>query len=173
MHFNSLTTLATVLAAVCALPTEPTEASSHPSPCSSSSSVTAAPAVNNGQIFLNDCTNRGISIADCTQLLNIAAVNGNDIDGRINILSDDDDDDSGSTGTTPTSGNVNNGQLFVNKCRNIGISVLNCAQLLNLAILNGNNINIDVDALNSLGGLLDDGLLDDSLLGDGLLGDIL
>lgn len=39
--------------------------------------------------------------------------------------------------------------MFVNQCNISGISVLDCSQLLNLAVANGNNISISLDALNS------------------------
>ncbi|OQN95745.1 hypothetical protein B0A48_18285 [Cryoendolithus antarcticus] len=46
---------------------------------STSSSAAATSTVNNGQQFVNKCRNTGISIADCAQLLNTAAANGNTI----------------------------------------------------------------------------------------------
>ncbi|CZT18443.1 uncharacterized protein RCC_04288 [Ramularia collo-cygni] len=105
----------------------------------------------NGQNFLNKCLNLGISIADCTQLANIAALNGNTI--IIGGL------------TPPGPGSVDNGQQFLNKCTNVGISILDCAQLLNIALLNGNNIDISlaelVDLVKALG------------LGEGILGGLL
>jgi len=86
---------------------------------------------------MNQCNNKGISVADCTQLLNIAALNGNSI-----VV--------GGTASAASSGSVNNGQQFVNKCNNVGISILDCAQLLNIALLNGNSIDISLAELTSL-----------------------
>lgn len=74
-------------------------------------------------------------MADCTQLGNIAALNGN----SVNVGS----------GSGNHQNPVNNGQMFVNQCNISGISVLDCSQLLNLAVANGNNISISLDALNS------------------------
>ncbi|KAK3067033.1 hypothetical protein LTR53_016326, partial [Teratosphaeriaceae sp. CCFEE 6253] len=103
---------------------------------STSSSAAATSTANNGQQFLNKCTNFGISVADCSQFLNIAALNGNSV----------------AVGGTsaPPAGAVNNGQQFVNKCNNVGVSILDCAQLLNVAILNGNSIDISLTDLTSL-----------------------
>ncbi|TKA65600.1 hypothetical protein B0A55_11133 [Friedmanniomyces simplex] len=103
---------------------------------STNTAASATPTINNGQIFINQCTNTGVSIADCSELLNIAALNGN----SINV--------GGSA--SPSSGSVNNGQQFLNQCNNYGISVLDCAELLNFALLNGNSIDISLGALTSL-----------------------
>jgi len=65
-------------------------------------------------------------VAQCAQLGNIAALNGNTIN----------------TGGSSSSGNVDNGQQFMNQCTTIGSSINQCAQLLNIAILNGNNVNL-------------------------------
>jgi len=86
---------------------------------------------------MNQCNNMGISVADCSQLLNIAALNGNSI-----VV--------GGTASAASSGSVNNGQQFLNKCNNVGISILDCAQLLNIALLNGNSIDISLAGLTSL-----------------------
>lgn len=131
-----------------------------PKTTASKTATSSAPAsTNNGQVFVNKCTNLGISVADCTQLLNIAALNGN----NVNV--------GGNTGSSsaPGPGSVNNGQKFLNQCKNVGISILDCAQLLNLAILNGNNIDISLaeltDLVNALG--LNAGALTGLLTGSG------
>jgi len=90
---------------------------------------------------MNQCNNMGISVADCTQLLNIAALNGNSI-----VV--------GGSASAAPSGSVNNGQQFLNQCNNVGISILDCAQLLNIALLNGNSIDISLTELTSLIGVL-------------------
>jgi len=66
-------------------------------------------------------------VAQCAQLGNIAALNGNTIT---------------TGGSSSGSGNINNGQQFMNQCATIGSSINQCAQLLNIAILNGNNVNL-------------------------------
>ncbi|KAJ9620208.1 hypothetical protein H2203_007973 [Taxawa tesnikishii (nom. ined.)] len=115
--------------------------------------ASATPTINNGQVFVNQCNNSGVSIADCTELLNIAALNGNQV-----VI--------GGTTTSAAAGSVNNGQLFLNQCQNSGISVLDCAELLNIALLNGNQIDISLGAIESLLALVG---LPTQLLG-GLLG---
>ncbi|GAB1734697.1 hypothetical protein NU195Hw_g7012t1 [Hortaea werneckii] len=104
--------------------------------------VATPTGTNNGGQFITQCVNVGLSVADCTDLLNIAGLNGNSISIG--------GGGSGS-GTTP----VNNGAQFFTKCANLGISVLDCAEVANIAILNGNNIAIDlsflVDLLKQLG----------------------
>lgn len=140
---KSIFAFATLLVAAAALPngqttTKSTSAStSHASTTTSSTSTAASaiPTVNNGQTFVNQCNNTGLSIADCTSLLNIALLNGATI-----VVG------SGS----PSSGAVNNGQEFLNQCSNFGVSVLDCAQLLNIAAFNGLNIDISLSALTSL-----------------------
>ncbi len=88
------------------------------------------------KISLRNLQYFGISIPQCAQLANIAALNSNtfNIDGT----------------STGSSGSVNNGQEFFNQCSNSGISVLQYGQLLNVAILNGNAVNIALGGLASL-----------------------
>jgi len=105
----------------------------------SSTKTTAAsptPTINNGNQALNKCLNFGISILDCTELLNIAALNGNSISIGGPAKS----------GVTP----VNNGNQFKNECANIGLSIADCAEVLNLAILNGNAVYISLTDLTAL-----------------------
>ena len=150
-----LLTFATMLVAVSALPNKPvtttsttttkwttsTTKATSAKPTSTIHTTTttgAAPApTNNGAVFINQCKNYGISIADCTSLLNIAALNGNTV-----VVG-------GSPSSSPAAP-VNNGLLFLNECKNFGISVLDCAELLNLALLNGNTIDINLQAVVSL-----------------------
>ncbi|KAK4555741.1 hypothetical protein LTR86_006961 [Recurvomyces mirabilis] len=78
-----------------------------------------------------------LEAAECSQLLNIAALNGNSANA-------------GEISTTP----VNSGQQFFDQCKSDGISLLQCAQIANLAILSGNNLAIDLAGLqNILSGL--------------------
>lgn len=130
-------------------------------PTTTSTKATSSPTptgTNNGGQFLTQCENVGLSVLDCTDLLNIAALNGN----HVNV---------GGT-TTPPPGAVNNGAQFLTECRNLGISVADCAEVLNLAILNGNSIDIDLTSLtNLLTSLGLSGLLANLLKGlGGLLG---
>lgn len=191
---------ATMLMAVSAAPNykhttskHTTSTTSHhsttPTPTKTTTTTTTAasatPTINNGQTFVNQCVNTGVSVADCTQLLNIAALNGN----SVNV--------GGTSTATPTAGSVNNGQQFLNECKhtpdsqtpdkgwventanlclgaNVGVSILDCAQLMNLALLNGNTIDIslaDITALLAdlgLSGLLG-GLLPTAAAGTGLI----
>lgn len=117
--------------------TKPTSTTQSATTTSKTTSASPAPT-NNGGVFINQCQNYGISIADCTSLLNIAALNGNTI-----IVG-------GSGGSGGSSAPVNNGLLFLNQCKNVGISVLDCAELLNIALLNGNTIDINLQAVVSL-----------------------
>lgn len=128
---------------------------------SSTSSTASATPTNNGQIFTNQCNSTtGLSIAQCAELLNIAALNDANINADANILSSGSGSGSGSqngstSGNSTTSpGNTNNGQQFLNQCQDFGASLLQCTRLLNLAILNGGNINILVNVLSLLGFLL-------------------
>ena len=161
MRYQSIFAFATLFATAFAIPngsssskwgttstskwgTTSTKAStSTKAPTSTKGSTTAKPTptgVNNGQQFLNKCENFGISVADCSQLLNIALLNGATV-----VVG-------GSA--TPSAGAVNNGQQFLNECKNFGISILDCAQLLNIAALNGLTIDIDLaDIVSVLGAL--------------------
>ncbi|KAI9690767.1 MAG: hypothetical protein M1822_008386 [Bathelium mastoideum] len=130
MRSQSVFAFATLVAAALALP----GGTSPPACPTSSSSPTSATPTNNGQIFTNQCVNLGISIADCSQLANIALLNGD----TVNI------------GGTAGPSAQNNGQEFLNQCANFGISILDCAQLLNIAALNGLTIDIAPTALISL-----------------------
>jgi len=114
---------------------KPTTTSAQTTSTKASASPSSTP-INNGNQFTNQCVNVGVSIADCTELLNIAgmssvprsrdmmkltswtALNGNTV-----IVGG-----SGSSSTTP----VNNGQQFLNQCANFGISILDCSELINL-----------------------------------------
>ncbi|KAL9623414.1 MAG: hypothetical protein Q9160_002307 [Pyrenula sp. 1 TL-2023] len=148
MHFQSILAFAALASTAFAIPNGVKSSStwgstSTKAPASTKTSVTAKPTptpVNNGQQFINKCQNIGISIGDCTQLANIALLNG----ATVNV--------GGSA--TPSAGAVNNGQLFLNQCKNYGISVLNCAQLLNIAALNGLTIDIGLADIASLLGSL-------------------
>ncbi|KAL9105615.1 MAG: hypothetical protein Q9227_009227 [Pyrenula ochraceoflavens] len=148
MRFQSIFALAALAGAAFAVPNGPKTSStwkttSTKAPTSTKATTTAKPTstpVNNGQQFVNKCENFGISIADCTELLNIALLNG----ATVNV--------GGSA--TPSAGAVNNGQQFLNECKNFGISVLDCAELLNIAALNGLTIDIDLSDITSLLGAL-------------------
>ncbi|RMX79811.1 hypothetical protein D0869_08032 [Hortaea werneckii] len=125
--------IATAALSVFATPTTPKSTKT-----TKTTAVATPTPVNNGGQFITQCVNVGLSVADCTDLLNIAALNGN----SINVGGGG---GSGS-GTTP----VNNGAQFFTKCANLGISVLDCAEVANIAILNGNNIAIDLSFLTDL-----------------------
>ncbi|KAI6842197.1 hypothetical protein KC340_g1892 [Hortaea werneckii] len=124
---------ATAALSVFATPTTPKSTKT-----TKTTAVATPTGTNNGGQFITQCVNVGLSVADCTDLLNIAGLNGNSI-------SVGGGGGSGS-GTTP----VNNGAQFFTKCANLGISVLDCAEVANIAILNGNNIAIDLSFLTKL-----------------------
>lgn len=104
---------ATAALSVFATPTTPKSTKT-----TKTTAVATPTPVNNGGQFITQCVNVGLSVADCTDLLNIAALNGN----SINIGGGG---GSGS-GMTP----VNNGAQFFTKCANLGISVLDCAEVV-------------------------------------------
>lgn len=112
---TTLFTWATMLMAATAIPTNPKptstkkEASTTKAAPTKTTAASATPTGNNGNQFVNQCANLGISILDCTELGNIAALNGNSV----------------SIGGPPAKGvtPVNNGQQFLNQCANFGISI--------------------------------------------------
>jgi len=106
------------------------------STASKTTSASPTPTINNGNQALNKCLNFGISLLDCTELLNIAALNGNSISIG----------GPAKAGVTP----VNNGNQFKNECANIGLSIADCAEVLNLAILNGNAVYISLADITAL-----------------------
>lgn len=136
MQFPKIAALASMVLAVSAAP-----AANYGTPSSTTSKVAAtsantATATSTASPFINQCANVGLTVLDCTQLLNIAALNDNSVNVGGNL--------------TAPAGAVNNGQQFVNKCDNLGVSVADCAQVLNLAILDGNSIDIDLGSLTDL-----------------------
>lgn len=146
MRFQSILAFAALASTAFAIPNGVKSSTPTKAPTSTKGTKTTATtkptptSVNNGQQFINKCENFGISIADCTQLANIALLNGATV-----IVG-------GSA--TPSAGAVNNGQQFLNQCKNFGISVLDCAQLLNIAALNGLTIDISLADITSLLGAL-------------------